>query len=61
MFAGVSGTTDSTGSLTGGVYALTGSGSLSAPELVSPEPQSMLLVFGGLALFATRLRKPTQR
>jgi len=61
MFAGISGVTNSTGSLTGGAYSLTGSGSLSAPALVTPEPQSLLLAFGGLALFATRLRKPTKR
>ena len=57
MFAGVSGTTNSTGSLVAGAYSLTGSGFVSAPAVVSPEPQSLLLAFGGLALFATRLRK----
>ncbi len=61
MFAGVSGTTTSTGSLTGGAYSLTGSGFLSAPALLTPEPQSWLLAFTGLALFATRLRKPSRR
>ncbi len=61
MFAGISGSTSSTGSLVGGAYSLTGSGSLSAPAVVTPEPQSWMLAFGGMALFATRLRKATQR
>lgn len=61
MFAGISGSTNSTGSLLNGAYSLTGSGSLTAPALVTPEPQSLLMAFGGLALFTTRLRKRTQR
>ena len=59
MFAGIIGTTNSTGALVGGAYSLTGSGSLNAAALVTPEPQSCLLALGGgLAWFATRLRKP---
>jgi hypothetical protein len=61
MFAGISGTTFSTGALNGGAYSLTGSGFLSAPALVTPEPQSLLLALGGLTLFATRLCKLAQR
>lgn len=61
LFAGINGSTNSTGSLVGGAYSLSGSGTLTAPALVTPEPQSLLLAFGGVALLATRFRKTNQR
>lgn len=56
-FAGVTGFTSGAGSVTAGVYTLSGSGDLTAPGLIAPEPESIALVFGGMALMAFRYRR----
>ncbi|MGH9582990.1 MAG: PEP-CTERM sorting domain-containing protein [Bryobacteraceae bacterium] len=56
-FAGVTGFSSGGGSVIAGVFTETGSGALTAPGLVVPEPGSIMLVFGGIAFIAVRFRR----
>ena len=61
-FAGVSGTGSGGGFVTPTGYTDSGSGTLTAPGLVAPEPGSSALVFGGLVLIALGYRpQPANR
>ncbi len=55
-FAGVSGSASGTG-LGGAVTTVSGSGTLTAPGLVTPEPGSIALMLGGLTFIALRYRR----
>jgi len=59
-FAGVSGTSSGAGFVTPAGFTDSGSGTLTAPGLVAPEPASIALVFGGVLLIALRYRPQTQ-
>lgn len=56
QFAGITGSSFGGGSVIAGVYTETGSGTLTAPAL-APEPESILLLFGGVAFIALRFRQ----
>ncbi len=56
-FAGVTGFTSGEGSVNAGVYTLSGSGYLTAPGLLAPEPGSIAFVFGGVIFITLRSRR----
>lgn len=56
-FAGVTGFASGGGSVNAGVYTLSGSGDLTATGLIAPEPESFVLVSGGMAFIAFRYRR----
>jgi hypothetical protein len=56
-FAGVSGSASGTGFVGAVTGNVSGSGTLTAPGLVTPEPGSIALVFGGMVFIAFRYRQ----
>jgi len=56
-FVGVSGSASGTGFVGAVTGTVSGSGTLTAPGLVTPEPGSIALVFGGIVLLAFRYRQ----
>lgn len=56
-FAGVSGSASGTGYVGFGAGAVSGSGTLTAPGLLTPEPASFELLVGGVGFVAVRCRR----